>query len=255
MGKNSGKGACKDANKDTGRDGEKEVTDVKELRDLLKMFEDFKKDFRAEMRDLKDGISFCTDVCNDVKDTATDIKNLRLEMQELLRQNIELREENKRLSERCDELEQYQRLNNIEVKGAPAESDPVTVLQKIGEAVGESIDATDIDICHWVSTPKRGVKNIVVRFVRRSKRNDVLAKCRKKRVDCSILGCAQKTPLFVNEHLTQKNKALLSAAIQKKKEVGWKFAWTTNGRVLVRRDEDSPVIHIAHEGNLAQIRN
>ncbi|KAH9368476.1 hypothetical protein HPB48_022181 [Haemaphysalis longicornis] len=155
MGKNSGKGACKDANKDTGRDGEKGVTDVKELRDLLKMFDDFKKDFRAEMRELKDGISFCcTDICNDVKDTATVLKNLRLEMQELLRQNIKLRKENKRLSERCDELEQYQRLNNLQVKGAPAESDPVTALQKIGEAVGETIDATDIDICHWDSTPK-----------------------------------------------------------------------------------------------------
>lgn len=130
----------------------------------------------------------------------------------------------------------------------------MTVLQKIGEAVGESIDTTDIDICDWVSTPKGGMKNIVVRFVRRSKRNDVLAKCRKTRVDCSILGCAQKTPLFVNEHLTQKKK-LCSRLPLKKKEVGWKFAWTTNGRVLVRKDEDAPVIHIAYEGNLAQIRN
>ncbi|KAH9364334.1 hypothetical protein HPB48_009402 [Haemaphysalis longicornis] len=128
----------------------------KKLRDLQKLFEDFKKDFCAEMCELKDGIFFCTDICTDVKDTATDIKNLRLETQELLRQNIELREENKRLYERCDELEQYKRLNNLEVKGAPEERDPMTVLQKIGEAVGESIDATDINICHWVSTPKAG---------------------------------------------------------------------------------------------------
>lgn len=259
MGKDGAKCASKDAgkdgSKDAAKDAEKGGTDVKELRDLLKMFENFKRDFRAEMRELKDGISFCTDVCNDVKETATDIKNLRLEMQELLRQNIELREENKRLSEKCDDLEQYQRLNNLEIKGAPEESDPVTVVKKIGEAVGESIETTDIDICHWVRTPKPGVKNIIVRFVRRSKRNDVLAKCRKKKVNCSILGCMQETPLFVNEHLTQKNKALLSAAIQKKKEAGWKFAWTTNGRVLVRKDEDAPVIHIAHEGNLTQIRN
>lgn len=105
MGQNSGKGACKDDNKDTGRDGEKEVTGVKELRDLLKMFEDFKKNFRAQMRELKTVyFSALVFICNDVKDTATDIKNLRLEMQELLRQNFELREENNSLSERCDEL-------------------------------------------------------------------------------------------------------------------------------------------------------
>ncbi|KAH7954756.1 hypothetical protein HPB49_021513 [Dermacentor silvarum] len=56
----------------------------------------------------------------EVKDAATDIKNMRAEMQELIRQNMELKAENKKLSQKCDELEQYQRLNNLEIKDSAA---------------------------------------------------------------------------------------------------------------------------------------
>lgn len=42
------------------------------------------------------------------------------------------------------------------------------------------IDGADIDACHWARTQQSGVQNIIVRFVRRSKRNDVVNKCREK---------------------------------------------------------------------------
>lgn len=129
------------------------------------------------------------------------------------------------------------------------------VVRKISEAVGTAVDLSDIDACHWIPTPKPGVKKIIVRFVKRTKRDDILAKCRKKRLDSSMLGDDKKTPIFVNEHLTQKGKALLAAAIQKKKEAAWKFVWTSGGKVLARKDEGSRAIHIADETSLAKIRN
>ncbi|KAH6944468.1 hypothetical protein HPB50_003292 [Hyalomma asiaticum] len=71
-------------------------------------------------------------------------------MKELLNENKKLKAENERLSKKCDELEQYQRSNNLEIKGVPPGNDALGILQKIGESVGETIDTSDIDICHWV---------------------------------------------------------------------------------------------------------
>ncbi|KAH7978626.1 hypothetical protein HPB49_006158 [Dermacentor silvarum] len=249
-GKDSGKNAAKGG----GAPSEQDAGNSKDLREMTKAFENFRRDFREEMRELKKGVSYCTDICNDVKDIATEIKNLRVEMQELLRQNTKLKGENARLTQRCEDLEQYQRLNNLEIRGVPDGNDPLSVINRIGEIVGESIDSmVDIDTCHWVRTPKPDARNIVVRFVRRSKRNDLLSKCRKKKIDTSMLDLEGKTPIFVNEHLTPKNKALLSDAIKKKKAAKWKFAWTSGGKVLVRKDEGSDIIHIAHEGDLDKI--
>ncbi|KAH7937298.1 hypothetical protein HPB49_010443 [Dermacentor silvarum] len=149
----------KDSAKNAGKDAEKDAADAKDLKELSKAFENFKRDFRIEMREIKDSITFCSETCSEVKVAATDIKNMRAEMQELIRQNMELKAENKKLSQKCDELEQYQRLNNLEIKGVPMGNDPVAVVTKIGEAVGTTIDPADIDTCHWIHTPKRVIWN------------------------------------------------------------------------------------------------
>ncbi|KAH6947259.1 hypothetical protein HPB50_017839 [Hyalomma asiaticum] len=136
--------------KDAGGDSDKDALDVKDLRELVKAFENFKRDYRSDMRELKDSVSFCTDICNDVKGIAENIKQLRQEMHDIVNENKALKAENERLAQKCEELEQYQRLNNVEVKGVPVGDDPVRAMKKIGETVGEAIDEADLDTCHWV---------------------------------------------------------------------------------------------------------
>ncbi|KAH6923516.1 hypothetical protein HPB50_002138 [Hyalomma asiaticum] len=135
--------------KDAGGDSDKDALDVKDLRELVKAFENFKRDYRSDMRELKDSVSFCTDICNDVKGIAENIKQLRQEMHDIVNENKALKAENERLAQKCEELEQYQRLNNVEVKGVPVGDDPVLAMKKIGETVGEAVDKADLDTCHW----------------------------------------------------------------------------------------------------------
>lgn len=243
----------KGAAKDTGGDADKDMLDGKDLRELIRAFDTFKRDYRSDMRELKDSVSFCTDICNDVKGIAENIKQLRQEMHGIVNENKALKAENERLAQKCEELEQYQRLNNVEIKGVPAEDDPVLTIQKIGKSVGEAVEAADLDTCHWVRSSKQNAQSIIARFVRRSKRNAFLSKCRKQKIDSSVLGSEAKTPIYVNENLTQANKALLSAAIQKKKAANWKFVWTNSGKILARKDEGSSVVRIATQADLIQI--
>lgn len=110
---------------------------MKDMQELVTAFENCRRDFRAGMGELKGSVSFCTDVCTDVKNTADEIKQLRQDMQKILKPNQELNTENERLARKREDLEQYQRLSNLEIKGVCSGANPLTAVRKIGEFVDE----------------------------------------------------------------------------------------------------------------------
>lgn len=222
--------------------------------DVAALFAEFKREMRAELRDLKKSVQHCSDTCDDVKDVTQDLKALRDELKSLVSENQKLKAENKQLTLKLQELEQYQRSNNLEIKGVPDECDPLVAVRKICELVSEPVDERDIDICHRVPTANSTTKNIVVRFVRRAKRDSILAKAKKMRIGAKDVGLVgDNSPIFVNEHLTRHNKQLLGATVAKKKELKWKFVWTAGGKVLARKDEDSRVLRISSSDDLAKM--
>lgn len=175
-------------------------------------------------------------------------------MQLLLKANQELRTENQKLATKVEELEQYQRSNNLDIKGVPPTADPTVAVMQNGEVIGEAISESDIDICHGVPTRKPSERYVIVRFVQRSKRNAVLEKAKKKRgLTAQSLGFHDHALVYVNEHLTPQNKKLLGAAIAKKKEMHWKYAWSSGGKVYVRRDDVSEAVRIKGQDDLPKM--
>lgn len=78
---------------------------------------------------------------------------MKLEMKKLVERNQELETVNHLLQQRADELEEYQRVNNLEIKGLPNDFDEMTVLKKIWNKQVETLDETDTDVCHTEKTP------------------------------------------------------------------------------------------------------
>lgn len=215
---------------------------------MAKLLEEFKRELRLELRTLKESVKYCSDTCDGVNEIQKDMKELRLDIKRLIERNNELEKENQYLRERLDELEQCQRLNNLEIKGLPADCDVLEIVKEIGKKLAEQIVDADIDICHKVDIPRSKDKNVIVLFTRRSKRNLVLAKARKMRLTTDALGFeGASKPVFLtrkNKRLTRKNKQLLGAAVAKKKSVAWKYVWTSNGKVRSRRGESTPILRI-----------
>ncbi|XP_075741470.1 uncharacterized protein LOC142790814 [Rhipicephalus microplus] len=190
----------------------------------------------------------------DLKESLVELKELKQEMKDLgalrevihavLTENKELKVQNAKLARKLGELEKYQRSNNLEIKGVSLDEEPIAIIKKIGVLVAEEVQESDIDMCHKVPTAKHNEHNIIVRFVRRIKRNGFLAKARKKKNDTRMLGFDKNCPVFINEHLTRQGKQLLSAAKQKRNEVGWNYVRTTGGKVMARRNETSHGLHI-----------
>lgn len=181
---------------------------------------------------------------------------MKAKQAELIASNNELLARNTALEKRVAELEQYSRLNNVEIKGVPVTEgeDCHGILQCMANAIECPVEATDIDIVHRVPTMSKNQneKNIIVRFCSREKKNDFIRKARKARLCTSNIGFSGKTnvPVFVNEHLTVDNKKLFSKALALKKEHNWKFLWTDNCRIKARKSEDGRVFRIATEHDL-----
>ena len=204
---------------------------------------------------------------NEVMTTLTQVQNVSLnntqEINKINLENIRLNMINAELSKECrrlsevtdnhrnqlDSIETYLRVNNLEISGLTASTDELIsveddILQCLnGLNPEEMLTSQDIDICHEL--PKKdGSKNHVVRFVRRKSKNMILAA--KKKPENKHYKYSESN-IFVNEHLTPTKKYWFSIAKQKKLELKYKYLWTRNGKILIRKDDDTEVITIDSE--------
>ncbi|KAH6932711.1 hypothetical protein HPB50_008907 [Hyalomma asiaticum] len=169
---------------------------------MTKALEDFKRELRLEIRGLSEKFQGTGEIAK--------------QLQEVLKENQELRTENMKLTDKLEGLEQYQRSNNVEIKGTPLEGEPVAIIKQIGVVVQEEVTEADIDVCRRVPTARHDESNIIVRFIRRTKRNAFLSKAKKSKLDAKTLGFQSSSRVYVNEHLTRYGKQLLGSTVQKK---------------------------------------
>lgn len=180
-------------------------------------------------------------------------ETMKTQQETLVKENKELSRKNEQLTQRVCELEQYSRMNNVEIKGIPTSQgeDCVAVLQKIGEKVGCTITSTDIDVVHRV--PAKRESNIIARFCSRAKKAEFAAKAKKARLTTHCIGFSsnQDHPVYINDHLTPENKRLFAQALALKKEKKWQFLWVDNCRIKARKAPDSRVFRISKTSDLA----
>lgn len=212
----------------------------REIRQELKDFrESFQRNMRKEFREIRNSVNFMN---KQYEEMMGHVKAVRGE-------NLEIKSCNERLQTKCEELtkrlmlqearivqcEQYSRHNNLEFKGIPvtANENLEKLLETIGQKVGERIEPADVGVAHRVPVANNTVeKNLIVQFVRRTKRNAVLEKSRHARLNSRELRFSSPVPVYRNEHLCPELKRLLGQAVAKKKEVNWRFVWVRNGQIL-----------------------
>jgi len=165
---------------------------------------------------------------------------------------------NKDLAAMYERSLQYSYRDDLEIKGVPVLSreNCSEIVKKIAIASDIQISPHDISTSHRAFHPRPGqsrTPSIIVRFVRRDKRDEILHACRAKRLNTSCLGMNNGAQIFVNEHLTPLTKRLFFLASERKRERNWKFIWTSQCKVLLRKQDGGPVSHIASEQDLCKI--
>ena len=170
------------------------------------------------------------------------------------------------LSNSIDEVQQYSYQYNIKLMGIPeikaneSATETSVLCERIFKAMGVQVSLMDIDIAHRVATRNpnsRQPKPIICKFVRRLAREQVMAKRRDvRRIDPASIGLRQDSSLMdagIFDHLTPRLQQLLVDAKKFKIENDYKFCWTKNSVIYLRRYEDSQPIRIKQRSDLERL--
>ncbi|XP_073960222.1 uncharacterized protein [Choristoneura fumiferana] len=178
--------------------------------------------------------------------------------------NEVLRQKVSELEEQLNTQIQTRLSNEIEIAGVnecPNESKMhivLTAAQKIGLPLSED------DIDHVTRAGPKGSSSgdsrprpLVVKFVRRAKRNDFLkaAKSRHNVTSASINVDGPSRKLYFNERLTKANRLLFREAREWSKNAGFKYCWTRNGIILIRKKPGCPEYVIRSAADLDRFHN
>lgn len=176
------------------------------------------------------------------------LKNLQLH-------NQKLQSEISDLTDRLNFMETQQLSNDVditnvtEVKGENATHVVLTLANKLDVKLTEAdvVSAYRVGSGRGESTGGQRESEaprprpIAVRLTRRDLRDKLLKEARIRRgATTADTGLPEPPrPFYVNERLTKSARQLFQKAREMKNSFKWKFAWTMQGRIYVRKSEDS----------------
>jgi hypothetical protein len=185
-----------------------------------------------------------------------DLKTLKYEIQQL----VNVPNHVQSLENKLSVMEQHTRECNIEITNVPERRNEnlINLLMNIGSVVKQPVLATDIVSVHRVPHADQKdtrPKNIIVKFTTRILRDNIVASCRSMKglnTELGLTGTVRN--IYVNEHLTLKNKQLFRETRDRAKSCDLKYVWIKLGTILTRKTDSSPVLAIRSEHDLAKIK-
>ncbi|KAI4463034.1 l1 transposable element-related [Holotrichia oblita] len=215
-------------------------------------------------------VTFCSGKISDFEQALKKIGEKTKLIDKIMAENKELNTKISSLFARVDEMEQYSRLNNLEFANIPERTgeNVASLFMNIGKAINCPITLLDLEVVHRVShmpstTNKSHPRNIIARFVSRRMKDEFLAAAKNFRLKLrqgssgarvaglNISGVADK--LFINEHLSFKNKTLLRTTREAAVKKNYKFVWVTNCAIFARKDERSKVLVMRSMDDVARL--
>ena len=200
-----------------------------------------------DMEQMKRSLDFLTEKTSTISKQQDTLLGL---MKEIMQLKSEMKEKDKTinaLEKRVDALEQYSRMEDVIISGlvtrhrsyaraaaptpregedAPAEEQESleTEMIKYFEEKHIHIQKESIAACHTLPTKDTAKPAIIVRFVNRKHKTDLLKQAKK----------LKGTAVYINEHLTKKNGEIAREARNLLKQKKIQATWVRNCKVLIR---------------------
>ena len=166
--------------------------------------------------------------------------------------------ENKRLCERVSMLEsmvaacesgmenvkQYIRRDVLELHGIPVtwDENPNEIVNGVVHLLdrGYQFHDQDISISHRLPAPEGKISPIIAKFIRRNTHDHIFNLKRQLQGKSTLdLGFPTENRIYLNESLTQRTRELLKEVKAFKRDNHFKFVWTKQGKVFLKKDDGS----------------
>ena len=167
------------------------------------------------------------------------------------------------LETQVSELKNQQLRDNIEISGVPCRSDEnckMVALNVIKQVRPETIQDDIVEVhrmgnANDLDGNPRMHRNLLVQLKERKVRDEIYKNKKKLRgVDTVRMGLSSESQrIYINENLSRESKALFKKANDLRKEKRWKYIWTSFGIILVRKDDESRVLRVCSEMDLAKL--
>ncbi|CAG9118476.1 unnamed protein product [Plutella xylostella] len=227
------------------------------LEKLLKSVQEQNKTIQSTNRDIEKAMSHLSD---DIKAIEKKIDYLDQE-----RKNIHI--EILSLEEKLDTFEMNSIVTSAEIRNVPKSSkeskdDLWTYVIKLSKVLNINLQSHDLrNVSRLPSKKEKLSSSISIDF------NNTLIKTafldgvknynknNSEKLNASHLGMlSTKQPIYISEQLTPKMKRLLFLTRDFSKSSGFKFVWTSNGRIYLRKEEGKPHILVKNESHLNDLK-
>ncbi|XP_063635071.1 uncharacterized protein LOC134805776 [Cydia splendana] len=208
-----------------------------------------------------------------IKTLESNVDSFSNEIHGLRAENEQLHSEVSTLQKHCDDAEQKSRLCNIELQNVPEKKSEnlIHIAVALGKVLGTTLTHNHIKDVHRVPHNKEmdRPKNIIIQLTTRRLRDDLVAAARVRRGLTAgqlfeAAGCssdassaaetvAATSPIYINEHLTLKNKILYAKAREIRKNKNYRWIWVKNATILMRKTDDSRILAIKTESDLDRL--
>lgn len=236
-------------------------------------FDNFQMSFKSEIRDLIKTIDYMSKKIDDyegkLKTMDLDLKEEKTKSVRLEGEITELKKIVNHLDCRNNNHDQQLLENNIEIFGISEKNneDLADTIIKVATNVGCTINRQDIIYASRMKTRQYPLpdgpglvtprdprpRNIVAKFASKKSKDELIAAIKKKKgLDCSNIGLVGGK-IFINDHLTRKNKYLLRSAKEFKIANNFNFLWVRNSKIYIRKNETSPAILISYPAQLSNL--
>ncbi|XP_047027699.1 uncharacterized protein LOC124635788 [Helicoverpa zea] len=240
------------------------LREIKALADKLSPLESLKEELsllRTEFADLKTSLS---ETNKDLKAFNDKIKEFEVRLQQVEKVQVQvdvLRSRLDTLEEENNTKEQWSRMNNVEIKGVPQNSHEnlFDVISKIGKKIDYPVSKAQVNFINRVPTREKDhTKPIIVSFCNRYVKEDFIAAARLVLKTGPLTSGQIDLPgnqrIYINDHLTLRNKALLAKIKKVAAERDFQYVWVKHSKIHARKTDTSPTIVLKSEKDLTKIK-
>ena len=169
------------------------------------------------------------------------------------------------LFQKINQIENWMKGNNVEIQGVPVcENENVEIVaMKVLKKVDPRIERHQVGKIRRLRTieetnqekkeGKRIYNPILVAFKSRDQKTKVMKE--KKKLYIADLSDIKAERVYINENLTKASRNLLYLARRFQKEKGWKYAWSSSGTILLRKNEKSKINVISSVEDIEKLQN